>query len=105
MRKPIIVGNWKMNKTMKETKEFMEAVDAAAASENAVFGIGAPYTALSAAVAGAKNLVIAAENCHWEDSGAFTVKFLYLCCRRLVLHTVSSDILSVVKCSMTQTKL
>ena len=55
MRKPIIVGNWKMNKTMKETKEFMEAVDAAAASENAVFGIGAPYTALSAAVAGAKN--------------------------------------------------
>ena len=25
MRKPIIVGNWKMNKTMKETKEFMEA--------------------------------------------------------------------------------
>ena len=72
MRKPIIVGNWKMNKTMKETKEFMEAVDAAAASENAVFGIGAPYTALSVAVAGAKNLVIAAENCHWEDSGAFT---------------------------------
>lgn len=54
MRKPIIVGNWKMNKTMKETKGFMEAVDAAAASENAVFGIGAPYTALSAAVAGAK---------------------------------------------------
>ena len=72
MRKPIIVGNWKMNKTMKETKGFMEAVDAAAASENAVFGSGAPYTALSAAVAGAKNLVIAAENCHWEDSGAFT---------------------------------
>ena len=25
MRKPIIVGNWKMNKTMKETKGFMEA--------------------------------------------------------------------------------
>ena len=79
---------------MKETKEFMEAVDAAAASENAVFGIGAPYTALSAAVAGAKNLVIAAENCHWEDSGAFTGEI-----------SVSSDILSVVKCSMTQTKL
>ncbi len=27
MRKPIIVGNWKMNKTMKETKEFIDAVD------------------------------------------------------------------------------
>ena len=72
MRKPIIVGNWKMNKTMKETKEFMEAVDAAAASENATYGIGAPYTALSTAVAGAKNLIVAAENCHFEDTGAFT---------------------------------
>ena len=72
MRKPIIVGNWKMNKTMKETKEFIEAVDASAASENATFGIGAPFTALSTAVAAAKNLVIAAENCHFEDNGAFT---------------------------------
>ena len=72
MRKPIIVGNWKMNKTMKETAEFMAAVDAAAASENATFGIGAPYTALTTAVANAKNLVIAAENCHFKDSGAFT---------------------------------
>ena len=57
---------------MKETKDFIDAVDGAAASENAVFGIGAPFTALSTAVAAAKNLVIAAENCHWEDSGAFT---------------------------------
>lgn len=72
MRKPIIVGNWKMNKTMKETKEFIEAVDPAAASDNATFGIGAPFTALSTAVAAAKNLIIAAENCHFEDSGAFT---------------------------------
>ena len=72
MRKPIIVGNWKMNKTMKETKEFIEAVDPAAASENATFGIGAPFTALSTAVAAANNLIIAAENCHFEDSGAFT---------------------------------
>ena len=28
MRKPIIVGNWKMNKTIAETKAFVEAVDA-----------------------------------------------------------------------------
>ncbi len=72
MRKPIIVGNWKMNKTMKETQAFIEAVDGVAASDKATFGIGAPYTALTTAVAGAKNLVIAAENCHWENSGAFT---------------------------------
>ena len=28
MRKPINVGNWKMNKTIAETKAFVEAVDA-----------------------------------------------------------------------------
>ena len=27
MRKPIIVGNWKMNKTIAATKAFVEAVD------------------------------------------------------------------------------
>ena len=72
MRKPIIVGNWKMNKTMAETKEFFEAVDSYAVSENATYGIGAPFTDLKVAVDLAKNLVVAAENCHFEDAGAFT---------------------------------
>ena len=30
MRKPIIVGNWKMNKNNAETKAFFEAVDGVA---------------------------------------------------------------------------
>lgn len=72
MRKPIIVGNWKMNKNNAETKAFFEAVDAVAASENATFGIGCPFTDLRTAVDNAKNLIVAAENCHFEDAGAFT---------------------------------
>ncbi|MBQ0036808.1 MAG: triose-phosphate isomerase [Firmicutes bacterium] len=72
MRKPIIVGNWKMNKTMAETEEFFKAVDDYAVSENATYGIGAPFTDLKVAVDNAKNLVVAAENCHFEDTGAFT---------------------------------
>lgn len=72
MRKPIIVGNWKMNKNNAETKAFFEAVDAVAASENATYGIGCPFTDLRTAQDNAKNLIVAAENCHWEDSGAFT---------------------------------
>ena len=72
MRKPIIVGNWKMNKNNAETKAFFEAVDAVAASENATYGIGCPFTDLRTAQYNAKNLIVAAENCHWEDSGAFT---------------------------------
>lgn len=72
MKKPIIVGNWKMNKNNAETKAFFEAVDAVAASENATYGIGCPFTDLRTAQDNAKNLIVAAENCHWEDSGAFT---------------------------------
>ena len=71
-RKPIIVGNWKMNKNNAETKAFFEKVDAIAASENATYGIGCPFTDLRTAVDNAKNLIVAAENCHWIDSGAYT---------------------------------
>ena len=48
MRKPIIVGNWKMNKTIAETKAFVEAVDAKV-SDSADWGIATPYLALQAA--------------------------------------------------------
>ncbi len=71
-RKPIIVGNWKMNKNNAETKAFFEAVDAVAATENATYGIGAPFTDLRVALDNAKNLIVAAENCHFKDSGAYT---------------------------------
>ena len=72
MRKPIIVGNWKMNKNNAETEAFFKEVDAAAASENATYGICCPFTDLRTAADNAKNLIVAAENCHFEDSGAFT---------------------------------
>ena len=53
MRKPIIVGNWKMNKTIAETKAFVAAVDGAC-NDNADWGIATPYLALQAAKEGAK---------------------------------------------------
>ena len=71
MRKPIIVGNWKMNKTIADTKAFVEAVDAKV-SDSADWGIATPYLALQAAKEGTKNLLVAAENCHFKDSGAYT---------------------------------
>ena len=71
MRKPIIVGNWKMNKTIAETKAFVEAVDASV-TDTADFGIATPYLALQTAKAGAKKLIVAAENCHFKDNGAYT---------------------------------
>ena len=72
MRKPIIVGNWKMNKTIAETKEFVAVMDDYAKCDTADFGIATPYLDLPAAVEGCKNLIVAAENCHFEDSGAYT---------------------------------
>ena len=72
MRKPIIVGNWKMNKTIAETKEFVAAVDDYAKCDTADFGIATPYLDLPAAIEGCKNLIVSAENCHFEDNGAFT---------------------------------
>ena len=71
MRKPIIVGNWKMNKTNAQTKEFIEAVDSKL-HDHADFGIAAPYTALETATENASNLIVAAQNVHFEPSGAYT---------------------------------
>ena len=73
MRKPIIIGNWKMNKTPKETVEFFKEIEPyLTGNEAATYGIGAPFVDLDAAVKGAKNLIIAAENCFYEDAGAYT---------------------------------
>ncbi|MBR3840710.1 MAG: triose-phosphate isomerase [Erysipelotrichales bacterium] len=71
MRKPIIVGNWKMNKTITEAKEFIAAVDPHV-TDKATFGVATSFLALNEAIKDAKNLIIAAENCHFEDNGAFT---------------------------------
>ena len=71
MRKPIIVGNWKMNHGIADTKEFVAAVDGKV-TDKADWGIATPFLDLATAKEGAKNLIVAAENCHFKDSGAYT---------------------------------
>jgi triosephosphate isomerase (TIM) len=71
MRKPIIVGNWKMNKTIAEATAFFAGVEGNL-HDDADFGVGAPFTALKDSVLAAKGLFVAAQNVHFEDSGAFT---------------------------------
>ncbi|NLC96769.1 MAG: triose-phosphate isomerase [Erysipelotrichaceae bacterium] len=73
MRKPVIFGNWKMNKTRDESKEFVEAIEKVLdGKENAEYGVAVPFTSLRKSVKKSKNLLIAAQNCHFEDSGAYT---------------------------------
>ena len=72
-RKPVIFGNWKMNKTPSEAYEFMKGIEEVLTGEEAAdYGIGAPYVDLDVCVKNAKNLLIAAENCNEKDSGAYT---------------------------------
>ncbi len=71
MRKPIIVGNWKMNKTIAEAKEFIAAVDGVC-HDGADFGVATSYIALQDSVKAAKNLIVSAQNMCYEESGAYT---------------------------------
>jgi len=62
-----------MNKTCAQASEFIKEIDPYIEGINTcTYGIGAPFTALSTCTAMAKNLIIAAENCHYEPSGAYT---------------------------------
>ena len=75
MRRPVIAGNWKMFKTQAEARAFLEALKPlVAASTHADIVLGAPFTALAAAVQAAAGspISIAAQNIHWEKDGAFT---------------------------------
>lgn len=73
MRKPIIAGNWKMNKTIKEGLEFIEAVKGKTEGDAEVL-ICAPFTLLKDLKEATKgtNVKIGAQNMHFEESGAFT---------------------------------
>ena len=73
MRKPIIAGNWKMNKTIKEGLEFIEEVKGQTEGDVEVL-VCAPFTLLKDLKLATKgtNIKIGAENMHYENSGAFT---------------------------------
>jgi len=74
VRVPIIAGNWKMHKTVKEAAAFVAQVGNRADIAGVEAVLCAPFTALAAladAVRGTR-LQIGAQNLHWEDSGAYT---------------------------------
>lgn len=76
MSKRIITaaGNWKMNKTPSETTEFVNGLKDLVAGSNSEVVIGVPTVCIPAAVEAAKgsNIKVAAQNVHWEASGAYT---------------------------------
>ncbi|MGY4104868.1 triose-phosphate isomerase [Ignavigranum ruoffiae] len=74
-RKPIIAGNWKMNKNVEEAQAFVEQVRKDLPDEKKVEAvIAAPSLLLDRMVSavGDSSLKLAAQNCYFEDEGAFT---------------------------------
>ena len=75
MRRPIIVGNWKMHKTTAEAVALVNALRASVAQVDDVdIGVAPPYTALmvvAKALLGS-TIFVAAQNMHWEPQGAYT---------------------------------
>lgn len=74
MRKPIIAGNWKMNKTIDETIEFIDEVKNKLNNESVEAVICAPFTSLRDLKEATKgtNIKVGAQNMHYADCGAFT---------------------------------
>ena len=74
MKNKFIAGNWKMNKTVAETKKFFDQlIPVVGGSKNTVV-LCVPFTDLASAVQATENtnIAIGAQNVHWEESGAFT---------------------------------
>ena len=74
LRKAVIAGNWKMNKTPDETKALIEEMKPLVKDADCDVVLCVPYVDLYAALeaTAGSNIKIGAENCHWAKSGAFT---------------------------------
>lgn len=76
MRKKLLLGNWKMNKTTKEAEAFasssVELLNLAKES-NIDVGVAPTYTSLQIVRKKAKRkFIVSAQNCHHLNNGAYT---------------------------------
>ena len=74
MRKPIIAGNWKMNKTPEEAKELVSALIPLVKDADCDVVVCVPaadYTVVAETIKGT-NIKLGAQNVHFAKSGAYT---------------------------------
>ncbi len=75
MRKPFIAANWKMHKTIAETREFLSVlIPAVKDVQHVAISIAPPFTSLAEAAGLLRNtnIVLAAQNVFFEEKGAYT---------------------------------
>jgi triosephosphate isomerase len=72
---PLVVGNWKMHGTQRQAQALARAVTRGATDIQQVeIALAPPFTALAGLAKSLKTspIRLAAQNVHWQDSGAFT---------------------------------
>lgn len=74
VRKAVIAGNWKMNKTPSEAKTLLTEIAPLVKDADCEVIACVPFVDLQTALEATKgtNVKIGAENCHWAEKGAFT---------------------------------
>lgn len=77
MRKQIAAANWKMNLDYAEAGALLEQLDVQAIEGNpdryVLLAVPYPYLLMAAErFANNKRVIVAAQNCHYKDSGAYT---------------------------------
>ena len=74
LRKAVIAGNWKMNKTPAETTALINEMKPLVADADCDVVLCVPFIDIAAAIDAAKgsNIKIGAENVHFKASGAYT---------------------------------
>mgnify|MGYP003309728329 CR=1 FL=1 len=76
MRRKLLLGNWKMNKLVSEARDFALAskpLVGTALKNNIDLGVAPTYLSLDTVKKNAdKGMIVAAQNVHFNDHGAFT---------------------------------
>lgn len=74
MRRKVIAGNWKMNKSPADVEEFMSAFSTLVENTQNEVILCVPYIDLFTAIEKARgtDIKIGAQNMHYKDNGAFT---------------------------------
>ncbi len=78
MRNPVIAGNWKMNMTCADARDYLQTFLPLVADTDIKRNIviAPPFTAISeiARNLDSSHVEISSQNVHWEESGAFTAE-------------------------------
>jgi len=91
MRKPIVAGNWKMNKTVAESRQLVaELVPGLQAVDSVERVLCPPFTSLMAVAAMLEGTEIrlGAQDMYWEASGAYTGEVSPLMVKELCQYVI-----------------